>query len=213
MAATTQPFRLRPGTWADIPRTAMLYTLAFGNDTLLQILFPEREKHPEEYVASIERLLQMRFWTLGWRFTVAVDENDVPQAFSWWNRGKGNESFWRRWLSPTWWFAPVVRLWLRLRNRLFPFRLKMNNAFAQVVHHESEKFLNTPRRRSAHYLSLLGVRPDLQGTGLGSLLLRDGLRDVDGLRDYYERFGFKDVGTVAVGELAIWDGGYVMFRE
>jgi predicted N-acetyltransferase YhbS len=56
-------------------------------------------------------------------------------------------------------------------------------------------------------------------------LVRDGLQVVDacgaaaylcrlkGLKEFYERFGFKEVGTVAVGELAEWDGGQIMFRE
>jgi|SRR5687767_11568755 hypothetical protein len=101
MPATTQPYRLRPGTWADIPRAANLYALAFRNDQLMQFLFPDREKYPDEWRAAIVRILETRYWTLGWRFTVAVDEDDVPQAFSWWNRGKGFESFWRRWLSPS----------------------------------------------------------------------------------------------------------------
>jgi GNAT superfamily N-acetyltransferase len=225
MATTTQPFRLRPGTWADLPRAATLYSLAYDHDMLMDLLFPDRAKYPEEFRVAICRLLEVRYWTLGWRFTVAVDENDVPQGFTWWNRGKSFESFWKRWLSPTWWFAPIVRLYFKTRNLIFPLRLRINHFFAQVVGKETDKFLNTPRRRAAHYFSLVGVNPKFQGSGLGSMLIRDGLRDVDaagaaaylvrlkGLKEFYERFGFKEDGTVAVGDLAKWDGGQIMFRE
>lgn len=101
MPSTTQPYRLRPGTWADIPRAATLYTLAFRNDMLMDFLFPDRATYPSEWHSAVQRIFQTRIWTLGWRFTVLVDEEDVPQAFTWWNRGKGYESFWRRWLSPS----------------------------------------------------------------------------------------------------------------
>ena len=64
---TTQPFRLRPGTWADIPRAATLYTLAFNNDQLMDLLFPERAASPDEWHAYIVRTFQGRSWTLGWQ--------------------------------------------------------------------------------------------------------------------------------------------------
>ena len=101
MASTTQQYRLRPGLWSDIPRAAKLYTLAFKNDSLMDFLFPARHIYPQDWVTVVRRMLQTRSWTLGWRFTVIEDANGEVQGFTWWNRGKGYESFWRRWLSPS----------------------------------------------------------------------------------------------------------------
>lgn len=125
-----------------------------------------------------------------------------------------------------WWFAPFVRLGLKIRDTLCPLRARSDaHIFGPLIHHETEQFLTTQRRRDAHYFSIIAVHPDHQGKGLASLLIRDGLQRADevgaaaylcrvaNLKEYYERFGFKEVGTSAVGALAKWDGGQIMFRE
>lgn len=126
------------------------------------------------------------------------------------------------------WVAPIMRAYLNVHEYLFPFgtthpdRMGM---YDRVIASEAPSFINTPRRQSAWYLSSLGVNPQEQGTGIGSMLLVDGLRDADhagaatwlvglrGLETYYSRFGFVEVARLNVGELKDWDGGSVMFRE
>lgn len=85
--------------------------------------------------------------------------------------------------------------------------------------------INTPRRKSAWYLSTLSVDPELQGKGLGSMVLQHGLARADqhgaatwlvgvkGVDQYYERHGFKEVGRANIGEMAHWQGGSIMFRN
>lgn len=85
--------------------------------------------------------------------------------------------------------------------------------------------LDTQQRQEAHYLSLLGVDPILQGEGLGKMLLEDSLRKVDqensmswlislaDLGEFYARCGFAEVTRVRTEELKDWKGGMVMVRE
>jgi predicted N-acetyltransferase YhbS len=94
-------------------------------------------------------------------------------------------------------------------------------AFSAVEPH----VLDTPQRQKAHYLSLLGVDPVLQGEGLGKMLLEDGLEKVDdedsvawlvslaGLEKLYARYGFAEVTKVEVEGLHDWKGGMVMVRD
>jgi GNAT superfamily N-acetyltransferase len=126
------------------------------------------------------------------------------------------------------WLAPIVRACLTIRDYLFPVRSMATptaGKYARTVSVLEPGILDTDRRRQAWYLSLLSVTPKLQGTGLGSLLIREGLRDVDargraswlvgldGTDRFYERHGFREVARANVGELKDWDGGIVMFRE
>lgn len=84
---------------------------------------------------------------------------------------------------------------------------------------------NTPRRRSAWFLSAICVDPKYQGKGLGKMLLLNGLSEADragvatwiiglaGVEDFYTRHGFVEAGRVNVEDFEAWDGGSVMFRE
>lgn len=126
------------------------------------------------------------------------------------------------------WVAPIVRSFLSLRDWLFPIpNLDPHAAdtFTRVFSKIQPDLINSDRRREAWYLSTLCVEPKLQGQGLGSKLLKDGLSAVDrkgvaswligliGLDAFYGRYGFKEVARANVGELSTWDGGLIMFRE
>jgi len=67
------------------------------------------------------------------------------------------------------------------------------------------------------YLSLLGVSPDRQGTGVGTALLRAWLADVDAARQpawletarpenlpFYRRHGFDVAGELAIFDVPVW---------
>jgi ribosomal protein S18 acetylase RimI-like enzyme len=70
------------------------------------------------------------------------------------------------------------------------------------------------------YLYMLGTRPDAQGRGIGSAMLREGLRavDADGSAAYLESSNFRNValyerhGFAVVDELRIARGGPMMWR-
>jgi GNAT superfamily N-acetyltransferase len=126
------------------------------------------------------------------------------------------------------WLSRVVLSFLDLRDWLFPVPNIDPHAaetFTRVFADIQPTIMNSDRRRNAWYLSTLCVEPKLQGSGLGSRLLLDGIQRVDrdgaaawliglaGLDGFYGRYGFKEVARANVGELAHWDGGLIMFRE
>lgn len=123
-----------------------------------------------------------------------------------------------------------MRACLTIRDWLFPIPNlddKAAGAFTRVSDEVTPQYLNTERRRNAYYLSTLIIDPKRQKTGLGSVLLKDGLRRVEeetpgaaswlvsvhGAEPFYNRVGFAEVGRMNVGELAEWTGGVIMFRE
>lgn len=149
------------------------------------------------------------------------DESSVPSPESW----SGKQVALTENPPKAAWIAPVIHAILRLRNYLFPIPVKVVDKFTAVYERETKKFINTPRRKNAWYLSTLAVLPDHQGRGFGQRLIQHGLALVDergaaawlirvkDTEKFYGRYGFKEVGTLAVDEMAEWDSGEVMFRE
>lgn len=99
--ATTQPYRIRPGTLSDIPRAVQVYQAAFDHDRLFDFLFPNRHEHPEALCAHATRLFQSRWWTPNFDFYIlaGVDDNQ-PAGLTWWKRPDSQLSFYERWVSP-----------------------------------------------------------------------------------------------------------------
>lgn len=115
-----------------------------------------------------------------------------------------------------------------MRDYLFPIRgidPHRTGIYQRSFNIVKPSVLNTRRRQQAWYLSHLCVDPKLQGKGLGGMLLREGLQQTDhlgvaswlcgleGLENYYCRYGFVEVARANVGELKDWRGGSIMFRE
>lgn len=126
------------------------------------------------------------------------------------------------------WISPLANLVITICDKLFPVRTPYPDRlgiFARTFDSLMPPLLNTQRRREAWYLASLGVDPALQSKGLGGMVLKDGLQKVDeadsgawlvalkGLDAYYGRFGFVEVARANVGELEIWEGGSIMFRN
>ncbi|KAI8725112.1 N-acetyltransferase domain-containing protein [Fusarium sp. LHS14.1] len=222
---------IRPGTFSDVDDAAMLYTQSFANEALLDYMFPDRAVDPTAFQTWISRRFWMRYWTPEYVLTIldASDGKGKVNAvgFSWWHRPTESLSFRERWLSPYAWLAPFMQSLLNLQSYIAPIpgldhhRVTIyDRVFATL----EPTILHSPRRRSAWYLSSLGVSPKLQGSGYGSLLLRAGLQEADragvatwlvglrGLDDFYSRFGYVEVARANVGELKDWDGGVIMFR-
>ncbi|KAF4344685.1 puromycin n-acetyltransferase [Fusarium beomiforme] len=230
--------RIRPGTSADLTATTDLYMQSFDRETLLDFMFPSRHTDSNPFREWVTRRFRMRYWTPGYVLTMLNDAKGRTVAFTWWHKPHDSLSFRERWLSlqPNGatdsshldaWVGPIVLAALKLHSYIFPLRHVDSHRlgiYDRVFSTIEPDILNTPRRRSAWYLSSLGVSPDAQGSGYGSLLLQHGLEAADragvptwlvglsGLDKFYERFGYVEVARANVGELKDWDGGIIMFR-
>ncbi|KAI6768313.1 hypothetical protein HG530_006322 [Fusarium avenaceum] len=220
MATTQILHRIRPGTTADITAATNLYMQSFDKEKLLDFMFPGRHTDSTPFRMWIARRFLLRYWTPGYVLTMLDDPKGRPVAFTWWHIPDESLSFRQRWLS-------LLRAVLKLHSFLFPIRGVDNHRlgiYDRVFSTIEPDVLNSPRRRSAWYLSSLGVSPDVQGAGYGSLLLQHGLEAADragvptwlvglrGLDNFYNRFGFVEVARANIGELKDWDGGVIMFR-
>ncbi|KAM0252885.1 hypothetical protein ACHAP5_000748 [Fusarium lateritium] len=220
MATTQILHRIRPGTTADITAAMNLYMQSFDKEKLLDFMFPGRHTDSTPFRMWISRRFLLRYWTPGYVLTMLDDPKGRPVAFTWWHIPDESLSFRQRWLS-------LLRAVLKLHSFLFPIRGVDNHRlgiYDRVFSTIEPDVLNSPRRRSAWYLSSLGVSPDVQGAGYGSLLLQHGLEAADragvptwlvglrGLDKFYSRFGFVEVARANIGELKDWDGGVIMFR-
>ncbi|KAG4261762.1 hypothetical protein FPRO03_11231 [Fusarium proliferatum] len=216
-------YRIRPGTFFDVPATTRIYAASFSNEPLIDFFFPTRRQDPLSFFTWSCRRFQRRYWTPGYSLSVVVDKHDHPVGLSWWKRPTQPLTLLQKLLSPSFWMGSVVNAFIDLQEYLFPVQgLNKNNmetfekAFSAVEPH----VLDTPIRQKAHYLSLLGVDPVLQGEGLGKMLLEDGLEKVDdadsaawlvslaGLEKLYARYGFVEATKVEVEGLHDWKGAH-----
>ncbi|EWG55374.1 hypothetical protein FVEG_13384 [Fusarium verticillioides 7600] len=221
-------YRIRPGTFFDVPATTRIYAASFSNEPLIDFFFPTRRQDPLSFYTWSCRRFQRRYWTPGYSLSVVVDKHDHPVGLSWWKRPTQPLTLLQKLLSPSFWIGSVVNGFLNLQEYLFPVQglnKKNMETFEQAFSAIEPHVLNTPQRQNAHYLSLLGVDPVLQGEGLGKMLLEDGLEKVDdadsaawlvslaGLEELYARYGFVEETKVEVEGLHDWKGGMVMVRD
>ncbi|KAH7466122.1 hypothetical protein FOMA001_g16604 [Fusarium oxysporum f. sp. matthiolae] len=221
-------YRIRPGTFFDVPATTRIYAASFGNEPLIDFFFPTRRQDPLSFYTWSCWRFQRRYWTPGYSLTVVADKHDHPVGLSWWKRPTQPLTLIQKLLSPSFWIGSVVNAFIDLQEYLFPVQgLNKNNmqTFEQAFSAVEPHVLDIPQRQKAHYLSLLGVDPVLQGEGLGKMLLEDGLEKVDdedsvawlvslaGLEKLYARYGFAEVTKVEVEGLHDWKGGMVMVRD
>ncbi|KAI1060067.1 hypothetical protein LB507_011442 [Fusarium sp. FIESC RH6] len=219
--------RIRPGGLSDVSVATRLYLQSFDKEALLDYMFPDRRTDPAPFQKWVDRRFWIRYWTSGYVLTMLDDAKGKPVAFTWWHIPDESLSFADRWLSLHAWVAPIMRTVLKFHHYLFPLRTfdaHRLGIYDRVFSTIEPDILNSQRRRSAWYLSSLGVSPDVQGSGYGSLLLQNGLEAADragvptwlvglrGLDNFYKRYGFVEVARANVGELKDWDGGVVMFR-
>ncbi|KAF4880817.1 Puromycin N-acetyltransferase [Colletotrichum siamense] len=237
----TEPeFRIREGTSADVAAAAEIFRAAFADDWIFNKMHPHRKEHPEDFRAWAHRFFYARYWgpeqQLFYVLTVpdaASSSGERVVAFAWWRRPYPTEAekyAHEGWFTVRGWLKPVLLGINSLAGYLWPPKsrnLDMIDAFDDS-HIASDPLINDPehpKRKTAWYLSTLGVLPECQGKGYGSLLVRHSLRRVDeegvpawliglkGVEPFYERLGFEVKGRANVGRLADWDGGSIMFKE
>ncbi|PHH75505.1 hypothetical protein CDD82_4409 [Ophiocordyceps australis] len=108
----------------------------------------------------------------------------VVVGFAWWKRPASDLSFRERWLTPFAWFAPVMRLAIYITSLIRPTRAIPSAATHPLFRKiEALEEVHLTPSRPWFYLSLLAVSSSLQGTGLGSTLLRHGLDRIDAKAD------------------------------
>ncbi|KAF6823542.1 GNAT family protein [Colletotrichum plurivorum] len=233
-------FRIRPGTAADILDAVEIYMASFGDDWAMETMHPRRKEFPDDWRAWSHRFFYARYWgpeqQLFYVLTIpdaARPSGERVVGFAWWRRPyptpeeqSANEGA----LTIRGWLRPVLLGINSLSGWLWPPR-SMDPEMATMfddTHIASDPILNDPahpKRKTAWYLSTLGVLPEFQGKGYGSILVREGLRRVDeegvpawliglgGVAPFYERLGFVVKGRANVGRLSEWDGGDIMYRE
>jgi len=177
---------------------------AFESDPMFQWLFPDPATRPE----SCRELTRVPL-LYGHRFGRVMESNDAKAVAIW--------------IPPD---RPISMIGLiRSAMLAMPFHIGFG-PFARflganmVMDRFHQKYAPEPH----WYFFALGVAPELQGRGLGTALITEGLQraDKDGCPAYletssernvayYERFGFKVVGEAPLGK----DGptGWAMRRE
>ncbi|RDW89701.1 hypothetical protein BP6252_01733 [Coleophoma cylindrospora] len=198
-------FNLRPALASDIPSIVSIYMSAFSHahDLISLKVFPRdqesshqfwRDMLTEEIDDPEARILAVTVATPRAEGS-ELDEEEVV-AFAKWNTPR---TYPHPSLSPlpTWPHPPGAAL----ADHFF-------GALSQRKH----ELVGDGALRPYWYLELVATKPEFQGQGAAGLLMRWGLERADeaGVETYleaspegkavYERFGFKEVGRLVVGE-------------
>ena len=171
---TAAPEIARPGDRATVVADLLA---AFMDDPVLSWVFPDRRRRHR----------------YGGHFFVMQARRLLPGGLAW--KADGGSALWAA--PGRWRESPLdsLRLGLRTLPGVWPRpRVVTSGLLALEARHPREPHV---------YLATVGVRPERQGTGLGSALLRPGLEHADALRlpaylessnegnvPLYERHGF-----------------------
>lgn len=174
---------------------------AFHEDPLWQYIFPDEQRRQRVLVHFFKALL-----TLGISKQQTYGIGTLPAGVATWSIPNQPQSL------PS--LAAITRF-LRLAFSQFAIAaIKVRNVFAQF-----ERMQKVYAPEPHYYLQTIGVRPDFQGQGLASRLIRPFLDEADarGMSSYvetmtpsnaglYEHFGFRCAELYAVPntQLKIW---------
>ena len=182
---------VRPADAGEVPALSAALAQAFASEALMNWLLPQRTRR----IARRELMFTLELQTY-----VLPQDGLVFTA----DDGRGGLVGGCAALPPDRWQAPqavdgrtAVR-WLRTLGRQLPRAIRVQRAMQE--HHPTEPH---------YYIRCVGVRPGLQGQGLGSALMRPTLErcDSDGVPAYleassersaalYERLGFVHLGVL-----------------
>lgn len=178
---------VRPATAADVPSLASVLARAFDDDPITRWSYGDGDRRP--------------FWAarfFGWQL-----RRLVRQDVTWTTDDHSGAALWAlpgRWREG---FADTLRLVVATGPGIGRRLPRVLSGMTEIERrHPSERHL---------YLSVLGVEPEVQGTGVGSGLITPGLElcDREGLPAYlesskernvafYARHGFRVTGEVAL---------------
>ncbi len=197
--APRTPIWVRPATRADVPEMVAVLADAFMDSAVFRWL------QPDDGVR--QRLLPVMFTGLlrgvhpverGAQLAIGADR--VVGAAVWAPPGKWKAPWWRQILT----FPALLRVLDRESLKTFSSRGNAVDHAAHAVHPDEPHW----------YLAGLGVSPTVQGTGVGSGLVRSGLDRCHGqgvpaylecethLVPYYERLGFRSIHDIEMPDEA-----------
>jgi ribosomal protein S18 acetylase RimI-like enzyme len=184
----------------DVTRLAVTLSHAFNKDPIMSWCIRDDLKRPEAMRCCFEYMLSnsVKFGEV----TCTVDMNACAI-----------------WLPPGKWLGvpSFPETLLQLPDLIRWMGFSRINRWIKMINIEANYRPKTPH----FYLAFLGVEPDKQGLGLGSLLLKDKLQSIDSISlptylensnirnmPLYERYGFRVTGELKVSEdlkmLAMW---------
>jgi ribosomal protein S18 acetylase RimI-like enzyme len=189
---------------ADTASASEVLTRAFDDDPVMRWLFPDQATRRSRMPRMFDATLRATSWR--------VDGTVVAEA-------DGQVQGCAIWLPPGRWLPPLMQRLTMLPRMVWTLRSRISVANVTYA------ALARQHPHPPHwYLSGIGTDPAVQGTGVGSRLMRSGLARCDAARlpaylesskesnvGFYERFGFT-----VTRELAIPGGGptlWLMWRQ
>jgi len=191
--AVSPALMLRPATSADVKNLASVMARAFYDDPPLQWLLPDpatRLSRENRIFSTIIRIESLRYGGVD----VACEGEKILGCAIWLPPGRWHPGFRVQMQATPFYALALAAAW----GRAAQYGRALDNAHPKEPH---------------WYLKAVGVDPDWQRRGVGSLLLRSRLErcDQDGQPAYleaskpdgialYERFGFRRTGNVPMPE-------------
>jgi len=187
-----------------IERAGITLDRAFANDSMFGWIFTD----PIQRLQSL-RALHRVLVQYGLRYGRVTESNDVMAVAVWLPPGRTIRA------------CGMIRC--GILGVVFTMGLQRFTKFV-VANEVMEKFHKKGVSEPHWRLLVVGVAPDLQGSGIGSALVKEGLARADDTNspcyvmtneeralDFYERLGFVVVGTTPLGKGA--PRGWAMRRE
>ncbi len=204
MGNVQQTVTVRGFDRADTAAACAMLSRAFDDDPVMMWVFPDETMRRSRMPPMFDATLRMTSWRVAGT-EVAVEDGQLCGCAIWLPPGKWIPSARHR-------LAVLPRMVWTLRSRLAAANVTYA-ALARLHPHQPH-----------WYLSGIGTEPALQGTGVGSSLMRSRLARCDAARmpaylesskesnvGFYERFGF-----VVTREVAVPGGGpkvWLMWRQ
>lgn len=178
---------------AATERAVITLERAFANDPMFRWMFPD----PRQRSRSLQAFLRVPV-QYGLRYGYVTESNDGMAVAIWLPPGR----------------AITISGMVRCGMLAVPFRVGFRPFVRfmgadDVMGRFHKRFVPEPH----WYLLLVGVDPEIQGRGLGSALIKDGLARADEANcpcyldtsqernlEFYQRHGFEVVGTASLGK-------------